>query len=189
MQEPSALLLARCCQGDAQAFAQLVASVQTYVYNLAYRLLRDEDEAHDLTQDALVRTWHMLPSFRGESRFTTWLYRLVVNLGLNHLARLRRRPQEAPLEGHVAADPSHLAADPQEIYEAAERRRIVWEAVDALPDKYRIVITLYYQHGCSYQEIADSLQLPLNTVKTHLARARRLLASRLAHLEGVADDL
>ncbi len=189
MQEPSAHLLARCCQGDTQAFAQLVASVQTYVYNLAYRLLRDEDEAHDLAQDALVRAWYMLPTFRGESRFTTWLYRLVVNLGLNRLARLRRRPQEASIESQAFADPSRLAADPQEVHEAAERRRLVWEAVDALPDKYRIVITLYYQHGCSYQEIADTLQLPLNTIKTHLARARQLLAARLAHIEGVVDDL
>ncbi len=188
MQEPSATLLARCIQGDSQAFAQLVASVQTYVYNLAYRLLHDEDEAHDLAQDALLRAWRTLPSFRGESRFTTWLYRLVVNLGLNRLARLQRR-HEAPLEGPLPPDPSPLGADPREIVGAAERRRLIWQAVDALPDKYRVAITLYYQHECSYQEIADILQLPINTVKTHLARARHQLASQLAHLQGVVDDL
>lgn len=188
MQEPSAHLLARCAQGDNQAFAQLVDSVQTYVYNLAYRLLRDEDEAHDLAQDALIRTWRMLPTFRGEARFTTWLYRVVVNLGLNRLARLRRR-QETPLEEPVPADRSGLGADPHEILAAAERRRRVWQAVDALPDKYRVAITLYYQQECTYQEIADILQMPINTVKTHLARARRLLAGQLAKIEGEEDGV
>ncbi len=189
MQEPSAQLLARCLQGDAQALTQLVASAQTYVYNLAYRLLRDEDEAQDLAQDALLRAWRMLPTFRGESRFTTWLYRLVVNLGLNRLAWLHRRPQETLLEERLPAASAGLAADPQLLHDAEERRRFIWQAVDSLPEKYRIVISLYYQHDRSYQEIADILQLPINTVKTHLARARQRLASPLAHFEGGADDL
>jgi len=189
MQEPSAYLLARCRQGDTQSFAQLVASVQTYVYNLAYRLLRDEDEAHDLVQDVLLRVWQMLPTFRGESRFTTWLYRLVVNLGLNRLAYVRRRVAVAAPDERLAAPADGLAADPQEIHDAAELRELVWREVDALPEKYRLVITLYYQHECSYQEIADILQLPINTVQTHLARARHALASRLAQIEGVPDDL
>jgi RNA polymerase sigma-70 factor (ECF subfamily) len=189
MQEPSAQLLARCCQGDAQAFAQLVDSIQAYVYNLAYRLLGDEEEAHDLAQDALVRAWRMLPTFRREARFSTWLYRLVVNLGLNRLAWLRRRPQEAPLEAPLPADPSSLGANPLDVVAASERRRLIWQTVDGLPDKYRLAIALYYQQECSYREIADILDIPINTVKTHLARARRLLAGRLANIEGVGDDL
>jgi len=189
MQEPSAHLLARCRQGDTQSFAQLVASVQAYVYNLAFRLLRDEDEAHDLAQDALLRLWQMLPTFRGESRFTTWLYRLVVNLGLNRLAHMRRQPAQSPIDERLAVPATGLAADPQEVHTTAELRRLIWQEVDALPDRYRLVITLYYQQECSYQEIADILHMPINTVKTHLARARQALASRLAHIEGVEDDL
>lgn len=189
MQEPSAHLLARCCQGDAQSFAQLVASVQSYVYNVAYRLLRDEDEAHDLVQDSLLRVWQMLPTFRGEARFSTWLYRLVVNLGLNRLARLRRRREEPAPEERLVAPTEGLAGDPQEVHEVEELRRAIWREVDALPDKYRLAITLYYQHGCSYQEMADILQLPINTVKTHLARARQRLAGPLADIEGARDDL
>lgn len=189
MQEPSAHLLARCRQGDSQSFAQLVATVQTYVYNLAYRLLRDEDEAHDLVQDALLRLWQMLPTFRGDARFTTWLYRLVVNMGLNRLAHLRRQPGRSQLDERLAAPSDGLAVDPQQVQSAAELRQLIWREVDALPERYRLAITLYYQHECSYQEIADILHMPINTVKTHLARARQALATRLAHIEGVDDDL
>lgn len=185
MQEPSAQLLSRCVQGDHDAFAQLVAQQQTYVYNLALGILGEAEEARDLAQEALLRTWQRLPSFRGEARFTTWLYRLVVNLGLNRLARLRRQPPQVELDGHPLIDRSPAAADPQEVHSAAEWRQAIWQAVDGLPEKYRLVITLYYQHERTYEEIAQILQLPLNTVKTHLSRARRQLADRLAELEEV----
>ena len=189
MQEPTAHLLARCLQGDTQAFAQLVAQQQAFVYNLAYRLVGEAEEARDLAQDALLRTWQMLPSFRGEARFTTWLYRLVVNLGLNRLARRERESTQVNIDDHPFADPSRLAADPQSIHAAAERRQFIWQQVDALPEKYRLAITLYYQQERTYEEMAQILQLPLNTVKTHLARARQMLASRLAGLEGHKDGL
>ncbi len=186
MQEPSAHLLARCIEGDTEAFAQLVAEQQAYVYNLSLSLLGEAEEARDLAQDALLRVWQRLPSFRGESRFTTWLYRLVVNLGINRLAKLRRRPAEVALEGVSLPDPSRYGASPEEMLSADEWRKAIWRTVDSLPEKYRIVITLYYQHDRSYTEIAQILQLPLNTVKTHLSRARRMLASRFAETEG--DD-
>ena len=189
MEEPSPQLLARCLQGDTQAFAQLVAQQQTYVYNLAYRLLGEAEDARDLAQDALLRVWQMLPSFRGEARFTTWLYRLVVNLGLNRLARQRRGPTQVALDSESLLDSSRLASDPEEILGASERRAFIWRQVDALPEKYRLVITLYYQHERSYAEIAQILHLPLNTVKTHLARARQRLARRLANLEEGKDEL
>ncbi len=189
MQEPSAQLLARCCRGDTQAFAELVAQQQAYVYNLAYRLLGEAEEARDLAQDALLRAWQMLPSFRGEARFTTWLYRLVVNQGLNRLGRLRRRPLQVAIDTQPLPDVSQLARDPQEIHDARERQERIWRHVDSLPEKYRVVIALYYQEERSYEEIAQILGLPLNTVKTHLARARQMLASRLVDIEGGADGL
>jgi RNA polymerase sigma-70 factor, ECF subfamily len=185
MIEPSPQLVARCRQGDPQAFAELIAQQQPYVYNLAFRLLQSPDEAQDLTQEALIKAWLMLPSFRGESRLTTWLYRLVVNLGLNRIARLRR-------EAHAQASPrdeenmvaSGLEGDPQRALDDAELREQVRRQVDALPEMYRLPIVLYYQHDQSYQEIADILQLPINTVKTHLARARQILAGRLGSQGG-----
>ncbi len=189
MQEPSARLLARCREGDRQAFSQLAAQQQAYVYNLAYRIMGQAEEAADLAQEALIKAWQMLPSFRGDSRFTTWLYRVVVNLGINRLARLRREQQLADADALPAHEHPAWAANPQEIHDAAERREYIWSQVDTLPDKYRLVITLYYQHECSYEEIARILQLPVNTVKTHLARARQMLAGRLAGMEEVRNDL
>lgn len=189
MQEPPARLLARCRQGDTEAFAQIVAQQQAYVYNLAYRLLGHAEEARDLAQEALLRAWLMLPSFRGESRFTTWLYRLVVNLGLNRKVSLRRQLRQDSIEDLPLPDSSELAANPQQVQEASEKREFIWHQVDRLPEKYRLVITLYYQLELSYQEIAEVLQLPLNTVKTHLARARHMLAERLVNREEIKDDL
>lgn len=184
MQEPSVQLLARCRQGDTQAFAQLAGQQQAYMYNLAYRLLGEAEEARDLAQEALLKVWQMLPSFRGEARFTTWLYRLVINLGLNRLARRHREPPKTSLDDCQLADASNLGANPQEIQDANELQEFIWAQVDRLPEKYRLVLTLYYQHECSYEEIARLLQLPLNTVKTHLARARQMLAGQLAGIEG-----
>lgn len=183
MQEPSHHLLSRCIQGDSDAFAQLAAQQQSYVYNLAYNLLGEAEDARDLAQEALLRAWQRLPSFRGEARFTTWLYRLVVNLGLNRIARRRRRVTEVPLNDFSLADPPHSSIDPQRMYEAAERREAIWKMVDMLPAKYRAVLSLYYQHERTYEEMAQILGLPLNTVKTHLSRARQMLAARLSELK------
>ena len=186
MPEPSAQLLARCSRGDRQAFAELVNQQQAFIYNLAYRLMGEAEEARDLAQEALLRVWQMLPSFRGEARFTTWLYRLVVNLGLNRLANLRR-DRASPLPDEPPQPvPADLSADPQRLEDERERREFIWRQVDALPEKYRLVLTLYYLQERSYVEIAHILQLPINTVKTRIARARHMLASRLA---GLGEDL
>jgi RNA polymerase sigma-70 factor, ECF subfamily len=184
MPEPSPQLLARCRLGDNEAFGQLLAQQQNYVYNLAYRLTGNPDEAGDLAQEALLRAWQMLPSYRGESRFTTWLYRLVVNLGLNLLVRLRRQSRGMPLGEEAMPEAADEAADPQRLHDAREMQENLWRQVDALPDKYRLVIALYYQQERSYQEIAEITQLPINTVKTHLARARQMLAANLTGGKG-----
>lgn len=189
MREPSAALLARCRNGDGAAFAELAGQQQAYVFNLALRLLGDEAEAEDLAQDALVRAWQMLPSFRGEAKFTTWLYRIVVNLGLNKRARLRRSLATVSLDD--IAGPQVPAADPDPMRAQVnlERKEWIWQQVDSLPERYRVVIALYYQQERTYEEIAQILRLPLNTVKTHLARARHLLAQRLAAAQGGLDAL
>ncbi|MGQ9682464.1 MAG: RNA polymerase sigma factor [Anaerolineae bacterium] len=189
MQEPSAVLLGRCRNGDAAAFAELVAEQQAYVYNLALRLLGDSAEAEDLAQEALVRAWQMLPSFRGEARFTTWLYRIVVNLGLNRRARLRRTLATVSLDDVACPQVPGVEPDPLLAQTDLERKEWIWRQVDALPERYRVVIALYYQQERTYDEMAQILCLPLNTVKTHLARARHLLARRLAEAQGGLDAL
>jgi len=172
-------LAKRAQRGDQDAFAALVTRHQRYVYNLAYRLLRDAQEAEDLTQEAFLRAWRGMRGFRNESKFTTWLYRIVTNLCYNRLPGLRRQlvQEDAELLERVAA-PAENA--PRALVEAGERRTRVQAAIEALPDKYRLIVTLYYLQDQSYQEIAATLGLPLGTVKTHLYRARGRLKGLLA---------
>jgi RNA polymerase sigma-70 factor (ECF subfamily) len=156
----------------------LVSRHQRYVYNLAYRLLRDPQEAEDLAQEAFLRAWRGLARFRGDSKFTTWLYRIVTNLCYNRLPKLRRQLIEADAEElETYAAPS--APDPPAMAEASERRAFLHREIASLPEKYRLVITLYYLQELSYQEIADVLDLPLGTVKTHLYRAKANLKRQI----------
>jgi RNA polymerase sigma-70 factor (ECF subfamily) len=177
MDDPLSAAVARCQAGDAAAFAVLVTETQSGVYGLAYNVLRDAQEAQDMTQEVYLRVWQALPRFRGEARFTTWLYRIAVNTCLNRRRRLR-------LELRVVDDATLLerlpepGADPQRTVLDDEARARLRAAVDALPDKYRLVVTLFYGQELSYVEIAELLSLPLGTVKAHLNRARLALAER-----------
>jgi RNA polymerase sigma-70 factor (ECF subfamily) len=172
-------LVQRARQGDQVAFAALVSRHQRYVYNLAYRLLRDAQEAEDLTQEAFLRAWRGLPEYRGAAKYTTWLYRIVTNLCYNRLPGLRRQLGEDDAEAleRIAAPERET---PRAQVEIRERRAHIQTAIEALPDKYRLVVTLFYLQEQSYQEIADVLDLPLGTVKTHLYRARERLKRALA---------
>lgn len=185
--DPLAELVTRAQRGDRGAFARLVTETQDNVYNLAYRVLGQPQEAQDAAQDALVRAWRALPQFRGQSKFATWLYRITVNTCLNRRRSLRPQLQQVDADDALGlvADPD---ADPQASAVAREQAEVVWAAVEQLPEKYRLVITLFYQQELSYQEIAELLSLPLGTVKAHLNRARQALARQLRPAEE-ADDV
>jgi RNA polymerase sigma-70 factor (ECF subfamily) len=180
VKESDAELVARARQGDEAAFEQLVLRHQRYAFNLAYRVLGDYAEAEDVTQEAFVRVWRGLSGFRGQARFTTWLYRIVHNLCLNRLPGLRRELlQTEPLEEMLAnPDPS-----PADLFDVRERLAFLHAQLDRLPEKYRLVLTLRYLQHLSYAEVAAALDVPMGTVKTHIHRARRLLRERLRQWE------
>jgi RNA polymerase sigma-70 factor (ECF subfamily) len=180
VKESDTELVVRARQGDEAAFEQLVLRHQRYVFNLAYRVLGDYTEAEDMTQEAFVRVWRGLSGFRGQARFTTWLYRIVHNLCLNRLPGLRRELlQTEPLE-EVLADPGPSPAD---LFAVREQMAFLHAQLDRLPEKYRLVLTLRYLQHLSYDEIAAALEMPMGTVKTHIHRARRLLRERLSQWE------
>lgn len=179
MKEPDPALLERCQRHDAEAFAQLMTEQQDYVYTLARRLLRDPEEAADLTQDIFLNVWNGLPFFRQESRFRTWLYRIVVNHCLNRLRRVRRESRTVRLDEGLAGRLPDMQNDPHTEVWRQERQAFIWKQVERLPERYRLVLNLFYQQEMSCAEIADLLGVPVATVKTHLYRAREALANSL----------
>lgn len=173
-------LIQRAQKGSHEAFAALVDEHQRYVYNLALRVLRDENEALDLAQETFVRAWTALPNFRRQSQFRTWLYRIVTNLCYNRLPGLRRSLNDL---GDDVMEEIPLFDNPALEVESSETRKYLHQAIGHLDENYRLLITLRYQHELSYEEIASTLNLPLGTVKTGIFRAKEQLRRSLAHLE------
>ncbi len=162
-------LVAAALRGDGEAFAELVTRYERPVYHLAYRTLKDAEEARDITQESFLRAYRSLRSFRPSAKFSTWIFAIAYHACCDHLKRLRRQSgNELPDHPDSAPGPEHqvIALD------QAERLRA---AIDSLPEKYRSVITLYHLQGRQYDEIARVLDLPMGTVKTHLFRAKEQL--------------
>ena len=171
-----AQLIKQAQQGSQVAFEQLVIRHQRYVYNVAYRVLSDPHEAEDITQEAFVRAWKALPHFRRKAKFTTWIYRIVYNLCLNRLPKLQRiKAQAEPIEDLLDAP----VDSPATIYEKQEQLAFLHTRLNHLPEKYRLVLSLRYLQQLSYKEIAQALDVPMGTVKTHIYRARQALANRV----------
>jgi RNA polymerase sigma-70 factor, ECF subfamily len=190
-------LVQRAQAGDQAAFCQLVLSHQQFAYNLALRSLGDPSEAEDVAQEAFLRAWLSLPRFRRGSQFRTWLYRIVVNLCYNRLPALRRQLEALPVvETLESGDPltwgdaARLSGSeweqPAPAVEAAEQRRFLHCQVEALPESYRMLISLRYDQDLSYDEIATITGMPLGTVKTGLHRAHNQLRQALRQYEEAA---
>jgi RNA polymerase sigma-70 factor, ECF subfamily len=185
--------IARAQKGDQEAFAALVQCHQRQVYQLAVRMLRDEDEASEATQEVFLAAWQHLSSFRGDARLATWLYRITYNHCLK-VSENRRRDHEARQALATASregrSVSQLSAS---MALAAERdiQATVRQQIDQLPNKYKRALVLRHLQDLSYEEMSDVMRVPIGTVKTQLFRARALLKERLdglerARVEGVA---
>ncbi len=166
--------------GDQDAFAQLVQRHQRRVFNLVFRMLQQYEEANEVTQETFLAAWQGLPSFRGDARFSTWLYRIAYNCSLK---QLEQRKRDIALQVAVQAEQSlqHESCDEraEAEMEAHERQVLVREHLSMLPAKYRIVLVLRHLQELTYEEMAEILTMPIGTIKTHLFRARNLLKERL----------
>ena len=178
-------LIRQAQNGDTAAFAARMEMHAQYVYNLAIRTLNDAQEAEDIAQETFLRAWQGLRGFRAEAGFRTWLYRITINLCYNRLPRMK-----AELEALDSAD-AILLPETAETTETslltAETRRQIYNAVDELPEMYRLLITLRHMDGYSYEEIAGITQMSLGRVKTILFRARHQLRQSLIAYEESAD--
>jgi RNA polymerase sigma-70 factor (ECF subfamily) len=177
-------LIRKARNGDQDAFAELVKLHERFVFNLAVRTLGNPDEAADAAQEAFIRAWTALPEFREQSQFRTWLYRIVLNLCLNRVPRLRRELNDLTHEEMIdlPGNPSG-AGDPVASLEQNELRAHLHRQIDRLPEQYRLLVSLRYQHELSYDEIASLLGLPVGTVKTGLFRAKARLREALSVVE------
>jgi RNA polymerase sigma-70 factor, ECF subfamily len=177
-------LIERARRGDAAAFENLVIRHERYVYNLALRVVCNPEDAQDIAQQAFVRAWQAMPQFRGEARFSTWLYRIVTNLCYNRLPRIRRELSALDPDENALALPDERQ-EPEGVVLAAGMRHAVQVAFAALPESYRLLVTLRHLQEMSYEEIAQVTGMPLGTVKTGIFRARRLLREALEKEERI----
>jgi len=174
---PEHELIQRAQQGEPAAFEALVARHAPFVYNLALRTLGDPHEAEDLAQEAFVRVWRALPQFRADARFSTWLYRIVVNLCYNRLPRMKAALAEIDIEGEAHLPDDRRPVDAGVL--SGELRAHLHAAIGALPEGYRMLITMRHLQDMSYGDIATATGMPLGTVKTGIHRARRQLQTAI----------
>ncbi|MFY9885977.1 MAG: sigma-70 family RNA polymerase sigma factor [Candidatus Cybelea sp.] len=164
-------------RGDSEAFATLVERYDRAVYHLAYRTLHDVEEARDATQEAFFKAFRSLRTFKPGAKFSTWIFAIAYHACCD---RLSRRKHFTGDELPDRADPSPTPEHQVIALDEASRLRA---AIDALPEKYRTVVTLFHLQGRQYEEIASVLGLPLGTVKTHLFRAKEQLRRLLGEAE------
>lgn len=170
-------LVSRSARGDEQAFAVLVNRYKGMIYSTAYKLMRDPGRAEDAAQDTFIKAYAALPGFKGQSKFSSWLYRICYN---TCISELRKRKPEVELDEAMAVS----VGGPVETFRTKNIQAVIQDEVGRLPDDYRAAITLYHFNGLSYEEIAVMTRRPMGTVKAHIHRARALLKTRLLERVG-----
>jgi RNA polymerase sigma-70 factor (ECF subfamily) len=176
-------LVARATAGDRDSFNQLVGRWERPIYALAYRTLGREEDARDVVQEAFLRAYRGLRGFKGQAKFSSWLYRIALNLCRDWMRRERRAPLVQVPEGVDPIEMASAHAEPSESVEDLVARRemsaAVARAMAELPEEQRTAILLKEYHGLTFQEIADQLECPLSTVKTRLYQGLSVLRRRL----------
>ena len=180
-------LVKRVQKGDKGAFDLLVLKYEHKIVNLVMRYVRDPETALDISQEAFIKAYRALPRFRGDSAFYTWLYRIAVNTAKNHLAAQRRRPADIELD---LQDPDQYGLHaklketdtPEAVALSDELQDILERAIQALPDDLRTAIVLRELDGMSYEEIAQTMDCPVGTVRSRIFRARDAIGKKVGTL-------
>ena len=189
-------LVRRFGSGDRSAFSELVRRYQSRVYSLCFRWLRDPAKAEEVAQDVFIALYKSLADFRGESKLSTWIFRVATNHCKNRLVYGNRRREDrhesidAPIGGDDDGPVKQYAIDapgPDASINRAEASKLLQAALDALDEDQREIVLLRDVDDLSYEEIAELLQLPKGTVKSRLHRARAELARRLSRKVGLED--
>ncbi|HQS57500.1 MAG: RNA polymerase sigma factor RpoE [Gallionellales bacterium 35-53-114] len=187
-------LVERAQRGDKHAFELLVSKYQRRLGRLISRFVRDSAEAEDVTQEAFIKAYRALPSFRGDSAFYTWLYRIGINTAKNYLVSLgRRAPTSTQFDAEESedfegSDLLHDVNTPENILMSKEVVGVVNATLLKLPEDLRTALTLREIEGLSYEEIAEIMSCPIGTVRSRIFRARETIATNLRPLLGTSID-
>jgi RNA polymerase sigma-70 factor (ECF subfamily) len=173
--------------GDKQAFDVLVLKYQNKIIQLVNRYVHDVDEARDVAQEAFIKAYRAIGRFRGDSAFYTWLYRIAINTAKNYLVASGRRPPRSDIDAQDAEQYEGAAglkeyATPERLLLKDEIQAAIATAIDELPDDLRTAITLRELEGLSYEEIAQTMDCPIGTVRSRIFRARDAIDTRLKPL-------
>lgn len=180
-------LVKRVQKGDKGAFDLLVLKYEHKIVNLVMRYVRDPDLALDISQEAFIKAYKAVPNFRGDSAFYTWLYRIAVNTAKNYLAAQRRRPMDIELD---LQDPEQYGLHaklketdtPESLALSHELQETLERAIEALPEDLRTAIILRELEGMSYEEIAQTMECPVGTVRSRIFRARDAIGKKIGAL-------
>ena len=180
-------LIQRIQNGEQQAFTLLVRKYQNRVANILTRYVRSSGDIADVTQEVFIKVHKSLPSFRGDSAFYTWLYRITVNTAKNYLTSQSRRPPASDIDALEAdsydgSDALKEADSPESILRSEEIKRVIMDTIDKLPAELKAAITLRELEGMSYDEIAKIEECPIGTVRSRIFRARDAIDKQLAPL-------
>jgi len=177
LSDNEALLLKKIKNGDIASFELLISNYQVYAYNVAYRMLGNEEDAKDITQEALIKVYKSIHKFKETSSFSTWLYRIVMNTCKDELKK--RKEATISLDKEIQTDDGSMSMEigderlnPSRIVERNEVSHVVQEAINTLPDANRMVIVLRDIQGMSYEEISQVIKEPIGTVKSRINRGR-----------------
>lgn len=187
-------LVERAQRGDKRAFELLVAKYQRKLARLLSRFIRDPGEVEDVAQEAFIKAYRALPSFRGDSAFYTWLYRIGINAAKNHLVAMGRR---APTTTEHDAEEAESFEDgdqlrdintPENMLMSKQVANVVNAAMEQLPEELRTAITLREIEGLSYEDIAEIMNCPIGTVRSRIFRAREAIAGKLRPMLDISKD-
>lgn len=166
-------------QGDASGFQELVTRYQKPVFSICYRMLRQREEAEDLSQEVFLKAYRYLRQYNHEHKFSSWILKIATNTCIDAIRK--KRVDTMPLDEEIKTNQEDVSAEKAFLQEEAHRE--IESAIAALPPDYRMVVLLYHHHGQSYQQIADNLDIPMSMVKNRLFRARKLLKESLKTLK------
>lgn len=169
-------LVARCLKGDNDAFSELITRYKKLIYSVACKFSKDSEEIDDMAQEAFIKIYRSLSKYDDQYKFSTWSVKVATNICLDHVRR--RKLNQISLE-EVENFTGGSGNTPEENYLKKEKAQVLQDAIDDLPEIYRVPIVLYHQKGMSYKEIAEYLGKPMSIIKNRIFRARHALRENL----------